>query len=491
MMRIQTVLLTAIVLVTFSATSTSFGAAAGEQVERPNILFIMVDDLRPDLNCYGNQQIISPNFDRLADEGVLFERAYVQQAICMASRSSLLTGYRASEQRLYSCLSVQELTPGVETLNQFFANNGYEVRAKGKIYHHRQDHVKQFGASWLPGDASEKLPGRGYITPEAIAQLDDSGRGPAWEIADVADHEYRDGFYARWAVDQLEELKDSETPFFLGVGFYKPHLPFNAPRKYWDLYDHDAIRLTSQPDYPENGSKYGLHSFGELRNYTNTPASWRVPIPDDMARMLIHGYYACVSYIDAQLGLVLDALDTTGLKDNTIVVLVGDHGWKLGDHAMWCKHTNFELDTRIPLIIAGPGVHSNRCTQSFAEALDLYPTLADFAGLPVPNHVQGDSLVPILENPEVSIKDAAYSVWPSYRGNRRKKDKAILGYSVRTDAFRYTEWIHLASDKLLDRELYDHRQNNREAVNVIEDPAMAAFLPELEEKIQKYRKTQL
>ncbi len=482
------ILITGILPVTFSATFTSCGNSAAEEESKPNILFIMVDDLRPDLNCYGNQQIISPNIDDLARSGVLFERAYVQQAICMASRASLLTGYRTNEHRIYSCRSVQELIPGVETMNRFFKNNGYNVLAKGKIYHHREDHVEQFGESWVPSDDSEKLPGRGYITAEAIEQLDGSGRGPAWEIADVEDHEYRDGFYARWAVEQIENFKDSDTPFFLGVGFYKPHLPFNAPRKYWDMYDPDAISLTTQPDYPENGSNYGLHNFGELRNYTNIPKG-NEPIPDDMARMLIHGYYACVSYIDAQVGLVMDALEKNGLKDKTIVVLIGDHGWKLGDHSMWCKHTNFELDTRVPMIISGPGIKSNQRTSSFAEVLDIYPTLAEFAEFQPPSHLQGTSLLPVLQNPEESLKEAAYSVWPSYRGDRTDEEKAILGYSVRTDEFRYTEWIHLATDSLLDRELYDHRQNNREEANIINDSSVEDYLPQLEEMITNYRET--
>ncbi len=482
------ILFAGIIPVALTTSITSCGSGNKEEGKRPNILFIMVDDLRPDLNCYGSQHIISPHIDKLARAGVLFERAYCQQAICMASRASLLTGYHANEHRIYSCLSVQELMPGVETLNRFFKNNGYKVSAKGKIYHYREDHVEQFGESWLITGGSEKLKGRGYITTEAQAQIDENGRGPAWEIADVEDHAYDDGYYARWAVEQIEKLKDSEEPFFLGVGFYKPHLPFNAPRKYWDLYDHESIGLTSQPEYPENGSIYGLHNFGELRNYTNIPKG-NDAIPDDMARMLIHGYYACISYIDAQIGLMMDALEKNGLKDNTIVVLMGDHGWKLGDHSMWCKHTNFELDTRVPLIISGPGAAQNRTTRSFAEYTDIYPTLAEMAGLQPPAHLQGASLVPVLQNPEKTIRDAAYSVWPSYRGTRTDEEKVILGYSVRTDTFRYTEWYHMASDSLLDRELYDHRQNNHEEANIINDPAVVEYLPQLEERINNYRKS--
>ena len=479
------VLNSALLFVLFSTfTSCSSDSKAAE---KPNILFIMVDDLRPDLNCYGNEQIISPNIDKLASEGILFERAYVQQAICMASRASLLTGYHATENRIYSCRSVKELMPGTETLNRLFENNGYNVSAKGKIYHHKADHLEQFGEEWLIEGASEKLAGRGYITPEAKAEIDENGRGPAWEIADVEDHEYADGYFARWAVEQIEKLKDSDEPFFLAVGFKKPHLPFNAPRKYWNLYDHQSISLTTQPNYPENVSEYGIHNFGELRNYTNTPTG-NEPIPDEMARTLIHGYYACVSYIDAQVGLIMNALEKNRLQDNTIVVFLGDHGWKLGDHAMWCKHTNFELDTRVPLIITGPGVKKDQHTRSFAEMTDLYATLADMAGLQPPDHIQGMSLVPALQDPEVSIRDAAFSIWPSYHGDRTNEDKVILGYSIRTDEFRYNEWYHLATDSLLDRELYDHRQNNREEANIINNTSVADHLPLLEERIDNYRR---
>ena len=483
----KTILLTGILPVTLSACFTSCGNIAKEEAPKPNILFIMVDDLRPELNCYGSNHIISPHIDNLAREGVLFLRAYVQQAICMASRASLLSGYNPTEHRIYSCLSVQELMPGIETLNLFFENNGYTISGKGKIYHYREDHLEQLGEEWLPVDPSESLPGRGYITPEAIAQMDDTGRGPAWEIADVEDHEYRDGFYALWAVEQMEKLKESDDPFFLAVGFHKPHLPFNAPQKYWDMYDHESIRLTDQPNYPENGSLYGLHNFGELRNYTNIPKG-NEPIPDDMARMLIHGYYACVSYIDAQIGIIMDALEENGLKDNTIVIFMGDHGFKLGEHGMWVKHTNFELDTRVPLIFSGPGIQKNQTTRSFAEYTDIYPTLAELAGLEPPAHLQGVSLVPVLKDPEKSVRDAAYSVWTSYEGVRTDEERVILGYSVRTDEFRYNEWFHVASDSLLDRELYDHRQNSREEVNIINDPSVAEYLPELEQMIYNYRR---
>jgi iduronate 2-sulfatase len=457
-------------------------------LENLNVLFIAVDDLRPELNCYGNNKIISPNIDRLAQKGVLFERAYCQQAICMASRASIFTGIYPASNHLYSCLSVDSLMPGAVTINKHFANAGYEVLGIGKLYHYGEDHREQFGDTWLNnrtwvGDQNQ---GRGYITEESFAQLIDEGRGPAWENADVPDNAYRDGFYADRAIGMLGELKNSEKPFFLGVGFHKPHLPFNAPKKYWDLYDPDEIATAENPHYPENGSEYGWHNSSELRNYTNIPKDQK-PLPIDMQKMLIHGYRACVSYVDAQVGRILDALEANGLSENTVVIFWGDHGWKLGEHGMWIKHTNFEIDTRVPVIIAAPGMKQNVKSTSFAEFVDVFPTLADLCGLEIPQQLHGRSLVPVLTDPAESVRDHAFSIWPSYRANRRDSEKAILGYSVRTNNYRYTEWIHAHSDELLDRELYNHINDPSENKNVISDEQYAEDLPALEALLQNYR----
>lgn len=452
-----------------------------------NVLFISIDDLRPELGCYGKDYIFSPNIDRLAEQGVLFERAYCQQAICMASRASLFSGYYASTNRLYSCLSLEELMPGVLTINKFFDNAGYDIFGIGKLYHHREDHVEQFGDTWLDNRTWEgdKNEGRGYITPQAISEMTPEGRGPAWEIADVEDNEYRDGFYADWVVNKFRELKTSDKPFFLGVGFHKPHLPFNAPKKYWDMYQPEQIETAINPFYPENGSDYGEHNFGELRNYTNIPGG-DTSLAVETEKKLIHGYYACVSFVDAQVGKILDALEANGLAENTVVILWGDHGWKLGEHGMWCKHTNFELDTRVPMILSAPGVQQNVKTASFAEFIDIFPTLADLCGLEVPEHLHGQSLVPVLKDPAARVKDHAFSIWPSYRAPRTDADKAILGFSVRTDQFRYTEWINVGSGELLDKELYDHYIDPLENKNVIDDDQYQPNLAELEQLIKDY-----
>ena len=475
-------------------TSIGLSVALGSCTEKQdvsediNVLFIAIDDLRPELNCYGNDHIISPNIDRLAEEGVQFERAYCQQAISMASRASLLTGYHAAAHRIYSCLSVEELMPEALTINKFFSNKGYDVYGIGKIYHHTEDHIEQFGDVWSNNRTWEgdRTKGRGYITSESLSELTEEGRGPAWEKADVEDNDYRDGFYANWVVNKLNDLKDSEDPFFLGVGFQKPHLPFNAPAKYWDLYGDDQITRADNPFYPENGSTYGKMNFGELRNYTNIPGG-DTSLTAETERMLIHGYYACVSYVDAQVGKILDALEANGLDDNIVIILWGDHGWKLGEHGMWCKHTDFEIDTRVPMIISAPGMKKDVKTTSFVEFIDVFPTLADLCGFEAPGDLHGKSLVPILKNPDKEVKGHAYSVWPSYEAPRTDPDKAILGYSVRTDRFRYTEWRHVKTGELLDKELYDHKKDPEENKNVIDDEIYESNLPKLEKLIKKYR----
>lgn len=459
-----------------------------KQIQHLNVLFIAVDDLRPELNCYGNKEIVSPNIDRLAENGVLFQHAYCQQAICMASRASIFTGYYANANQIYSCLSVDDLMPEALTINGFFKKSGYEVYAIGKLYHHQEDHVKQFGEGWLETQklAQGETKGRGYLSEEALAALTPEGRGPAWESAEVEDNEYRDGFYADWVVNKLNDLKTSEKPFFLGVGFQKPHLPFNAPTKYWDLYDPEQIETVDNPFFPENGSLYGKHNSGELRNYTNIPQG-NSEFSEEMQKQLIHGYKACVSYTDAQIGRVLDALEKNGLKENTVVVLWGDHGWKLGEHGMWCKHTAFEVDTRGPLIISAPNIRQNVKTNALAEYVDVFPTLVDLCGFEVPVHLQGQSLFPVLSDPDSSVKEQAFSIWPSYRGASNDKSKKVIGYSVRTQKYRYTEWIRIDSGEVMERELFDHNVDPEENRNVVDNEKYEDELPELSELIKDFR----
>jgi len=434
--------------------------------EKPNVLFIAVDDLRPQLGCYGQQQIRSPHIDRLATSGLLFERTYCQQAICMASRASLLSGYRPDKGQIYRNGPLFDHVPDALTLNQHFVNNGYEAVAMGKIYHHASDYRRGWSREAFRPEG--RWEGRGYLSEEAKRRVREytenhpkakrQGMGPAFEAPDVPDEAYPDGLIAEHAVKELNRLKDK--PFFLAVGFMKPHLPFNAPKKYWDLYSEDRIKLAENPFAPKEAPGEALTSWGELRGYHGMPQ--KGPMPGDLAVKLIHGYYACVSYTDAMIGRVLDELDRLKLSEKTVVVLWGDHGWKLGDHGMWCKHTNFEVDTRVPLIIRAPGMKAaGKKTSALTEFVDIYPTLCELCGLDLPGHLEGTSMAPLLENPGRPWKRAVFSQYP--RGQ-------VMGYSMRTGRYRYTEWRNIESGAVKARELYDHRQDSMENINLAGSP---------------------
>jgi arylsulfatase A-like enzyme len=356
--------------------------------------------------------------------------------------------------------------PEVVTLNKYFSQHDYNVSGIGKLYHFKEDNIKQFGECWFEDEPGSGEKGRGYLTPDAISQIINE-KGPAWETADVRDNEYRDGFYADRAVQKLGELKQTNQPFFLGIGFRKPHLPFCAPKKYWDLYHHDEIALAENPYYPENGSVHGWNNSVELRTYTNIPDSNGL-ITNEISRMLIHSYYACISYVDAQVGKVLNALDSLGLAHNTVVILLGDNGWKLGEHGMWGKHTNFEHDTRVPLIIRAPGMAAGKQSMSFVQFLDIYPTLCSLSGLQMPENVDGINLEPLLRDPSSLIRNEAISIWPSNETIDTDSSNIVLGLSIRSNDFRYIEWTHFASGKVVDRELYDHRNDPGENRNVSE-----------------------
>jgi len=458
-----------------AAAVSAFGpvlATAKQKKSGPktNVLFIGVDDLRPQLGCYGQKHIISPNIDRLAAEGLLFERTYCQQAVCAPSRASLLSGARPDTTKIYDLNTpLRKAMPDVLSLPEHFKNNGYETLSIGKIYHHPQDDrqgwtAEPYRAGTFPEGAWK---GRGYLSKEAIAIVEKygkakpgmRGRGPAFEAADVPDNAYPDGANTDYAIKQLNRLKDK--PFFMAMGLYKPHLPFNAPKKYWDLYDPAKIKLADNPFIPKNAPTYATTDWGELRNYYGIPK--KGPCSDELARQLIHGYYACVSYIDAQIGRLLDELDMLKLRDNTVIILWGDHGWKLGEHAGWCKHTNFELDTRVPMLLSVPGMkNAGRRTWALTEYVDIYPTLCDLCKLTIPKHTEGLSVVPLIKDPGRPWKKAAFSQYP--RGK-------VMGYTMRTKRFRYTEWQDRKTGKVLARELYDHEKDPDENINAADQPA--------------------
>lgn len=454
--------------------------------EKVNILFIAVDDLRPELGIYGQSQIKSPNIDKLAAEALVFKRAYCQQAICMASRASIMSGFRPDTLHIYNTKSLNELAPDVLTLNRHFENSGYKVWASGKIYHHEIDHKLQFGENYFTPETGEK--GRGYLTEASWKIMDETerwyqlnrktdagGRGPAYECADVPDNAYRDGKMTDMALAKMADFKNEEKPFFMAVGFHKPHLPFNAPKKYWDLYDESLIELSKNPFNPKNASTYFNYNFGELRNYPGIPKDDEL-LGDSISRILKHGYYACVSYTDAQIGRLIDGLKENGLYDNTVIIIWGDHGWKLGEHGMWCKHTQFEIDNHVPLIVKAPRQKTGLWTDGFVEFVDIYPSLCEMAGLKVPAHVQGTSFVPLFENPGKQWKKAAFSYYPMGRIN---PEEVVIGYTIKTDRYRYTEWIKNSTNELLAIDLFDHQTDPDENYGIASNPENAQIIKEL------------
>ena len=434
--------------------------------DRPNVLFIAVDDMRVELGCYGNSIVQSPNVDRLAEQGTLFNRAYCQQAVCNPSRASLLTGLRPDTLRVWDLPThFREVHPDIVTLPQLFKENGYHAQNIGKIFHNwRQDDYRGDPASWsVPAVMHYATHGsdKAIVSGELPA---DQATVPKTEIRDVPDNAYFDGRIAEAAVDALQELKGRR--FFLAVGFWKPHSQFNAPQKYWDLYDRARIDPPSPADPPADVPDLAMHDSREiLRAFRNRPGGRPTPAETLALR---HGYYAAISYVDAQVGKVVDELDRLGLRENTIIVFWSDHGHHLGEHALWAKTSNFELDARVPLIISTPQHSDRQRTDALVELLDLYPTLADLCGLEPPGNFEGQSLRPLLDNPSTTVKSGAITqhTRPAYPSE--KDPLTAMGYSVRTRRYRYTEWRDVADGKVLARELYDHSQDPAETANLAE-----------------------
>jgi iduronate 2-sulfatase len=455
--------------------------SAAEPAARSNVLLICVDDLKPLLGCYGDKLVKTPNIDRLAARGMLFERAYCNQAVCAPSRNALMTGLRPTTLGIYDLsTNFRHAVPEAITLSQQFMQHGYRAEAIGKIYHighGNGDDPKSWSVKHQGGG------GRMYAIPEnrpaaaaPSAKAGDIPRGPAYESADVTDAEYNDGKIAEGAIQKLQRAKENAgQPFFIGVGFIKPHLPFCAPKKYWDLYDPASFALAGRRTPPDGAPKYAPQFGGELRRYKGIPTSG--DLPDDLQRTLIHGYHASVSYMDAQVGRVLDELDRLELTKNTIVVLWGDHGWHLGDHGIWCKHTNYEEATRIPLLISAPGVtQAGTRTKSLIETVDLYPTLCELAGLPAPTGLDGASAVAVLRNPSAMTKETISHVYP--RGVAGQG--TFLGRAVRDERYRLIEWKKPGEPaESAEIELYDYEKDPGETRN------LAAESPEIVAKLRQ------
>lgn len=438
--------------------------------DKPNVLFIMIDDLRPELGCYGSPVAITPNLDALADEGLLFQRAYCNFAVCGASRASMLSGlYPLHRKRFTSYKTyLQDDAPGVKTLPQVFKDAGYTTLSNGKVFHHPDDTETRSWSepAWKPKGGKER--GIHAQLPETNAKLSERGRGYIVEKADVPDNAYGDGKLADKVISDLGRLKEAGKPFFLTCGFVKPHLPFYAPSKYWDLYDQDKLALADNRFFPRNAPESELRGSTEYKSYYLGDLEVG---SDQWHQTMKHGYLACVSYVDKLVGDVLGELEKQGLADNTIVVVWGDHGFHLGEHNFWGKHNTMDHSTRIPLIIRLPKSMGHQAsagakTHAMVESVDIFPTLTELAGLTTPDTVQGRSFVKVFEKPDQPFRSSILT----RRGN---------GDTVITDDFAYTRYAdrNLKPTAIM---LYDHRSDRAENNNIADDPANAEVVKELD-----------
>lgn len=482
-----------------------------DQTNQPNVLFISIDDLRPTLGVYGDNTVVSPHIDQLASEGITFKEAFCQAAVCAPSRASLMTGLRPDSTRVWHLGNkFREINPDAVTLPQYFSKFGYHTVNLGKIFHnYMPDSIswdepdlrphKYLKKGWLKRDGETF-----YISPEVNARqaqkrdsllslkpiryADGWNTGPAWEAADVHDTMYYDGAQTKLAKSTLTRLSKSDQPFFLGLGYFRPHLPFAVPKKYWDLYNRDSIPLADNPNTPLGAPSHTMNSMYELRHYDgfghigHPSSSYRMN--PDTARILKHGYYASVSYVDALIGDLLSHLKDLGIYEHTIIVLWGDHGWKLGDHNSWGKMTNYNIDLKVPVIVRFPhqekrGIESD----GMIELVDLFPSICALAGIKAPDYMQGTSFVPLTKDPTLKWKKAVFSQF-----HRRPKvsadGKRYMGYSMNTEKYHYIEWYSWdpkagLAGELKSRELYDRITDPFETQNIADEQSAHELIERL------------
>lgn len=475
----------AILLALLLAASTLSLPAASAAERPPNILFLVADDLNCAIGPYGDPVAVTPNLDRLAARGLVFERAYCQQAVCNPSRSSFLTGLRPDTVGVDDLRkSFRETAPNgkdLVTLPQHFKEHGWFCQNIGKLFHNMGE--TQDRRSWSIDEVLCKGTHADDTvyqnTPKGLRNVEAGPRAPVVEALDVPDTAYRDGQIAELAASVLRDRAGHPQPFFLAVGFWRPHLPFVAPKKYWDLHDPAKIPLPDPAFAPEGAPAIALHSSREIRGYGLVPQDR--DFTQDEVRHYRHGYYASISFLDAQVGKILDALEEGGHAGNTLVVFTSDHGFHVGEHTLWGKTSNFELDARVPLIVADPRQPTKHggTTGALAELVDLYPSLASLAGIAedLPDNLEGHDLAPVVADPDKRVNNAAFTQHqqPFYgpAGNWQ-----AWGRSVRTERWRYTEWHAIADGKLVARELYDHETDPRETRNLADEAVHAETLAE-------------
>ena len=482
----------AITILVLVASETLWAAVAARPAGMPNVLFIASDDMRAQLGCYGDPVAKSPNLDRLAARGMVFNRAYCQQALCSPSRISLLTGRHVWTTRINQIGPfLRETMPDVVTLPQHLKNNGYFTRSLGKIYHVGIDDPQ----SWSVPPWHSKKPRYGPVgssmVAKRVANLKASGQpipkkgenapfygGPAFEAPNLEDEDLLDGDTVREALGAMRELaKKPEQPFFLAVGFANPHVPWVAPRKYWDLYRTEDLPLPENRYAPKNAPSFAATSGADFYWYGNVPKDRK--ITPEFGRQCLHGYLAAISYVDAGIGRLLAESERLGLSENTIVVFWGDHGYYMGEHNWWGgKHNNYEGATRAPLIVSVPGMKgSGKQTDALVEFVDIYPSLAELCGLPLTQGLEGKSFMPLLDDPNRPWDKVAFSEYP--KGGHQ-------GVAMRTDRYRYVEWRNKRGE-IAAQELYDHQTDPEENENVAEVPANASVLARLAEQLRAAR----
>jgi len=428
-----------------------------QSAQKPHILFIVVDDLRPQLSVYGESQMITPNIDAMAERGLVFDNAYANVPVCGASRASMMTGLRPTRERFTSYNSnASREARGAVALNGWLKDHGYVTANNGKIHHHKWDHADGWTRNFRPRDFKQYFP-QAVTKYQGIYEGSDA-REWAWQAVDLPDAALQGGKLALRVESQIQKAAADSRPWFITMGLSKPHLPFVSPTRYWDMYDHDSLKLAENPQLPSAAPAVAIHNWEELRGYALMPEQG--PVSDDVARHLIHGYYAATTYTDAMIGRALRALDKSGIADSTIVILLGDHGYQLGEHSLWAKHSTFRTSLQVPLLVVAPGITApGKRTDAIVELVDLFPTICELAGIPLPqNQLQGHSFVDVLGSPELPGKEAAFA--------RHKTGEAVI-----TANGIYTRFIDSG-----DVMYYDHALDPKENRNVAAEPDYAPLL---------------
>jgi iduronate 2-sulfatase len=497
---IKTTLLSIVILTVISYVLSGCKSEQRPEKTKPNVMFIIVDDLRTELGCYGNSIIKTPNINALAKEGIVFTNTYCQVSVCAPSRASVMTGLRPDSNHVWHLGDkFRNTIPDVVTMPQYFHEYGYYTVSTGKIFHnHMPDSVswdepdlrppKYNTKEMLDRDAEtfyhdDETTARQKIARQEIIKKNPNAYGGGWnigpalEVTNNPDTAFYDAAQTDLAIETIKRIKDYDQPFYYGLGYFRPHLPFVVPQKYWDMYKDVDIPLAPNPYLPKGSPVYAIHDMYELRNYwgfQHIGQPWNYQVPDDTARLLKRGYYSSVSYTDAQIGRLIQALKDMGLYENTIIILWGDHGWKLGEHRSWGKMTNYDNDTRVPLIIKAPGIKGGEKIDEMVELVDMFPTLLELSNIKVKSYLQGTSFVPLMKNPELSWKPAVFSQFHR-RPNHSPDGKRYMGYSMNTKRYHYVEWHYWDNDKkipgeLTDIELFDHQNDPQENINIANLP---------------------